>query len=766
MARKSALVDGKLPDLEVAGTKVGSRKMKNFAKKLAAAEDRNALRDLQPQRFPLFEHVVVHLLEHGALEPVGPAAKLVLETARSSQLSTERLVPVMRAIEADVAAQLPEQMLGWAANAVNRTPDALREAEGELCEPLRGAVAVARSRKEELAGEDRARALDAFLRPLVYGRPPRVPETRGAVLGLAVVPEARLKGELERIGGPDWVTRCAPHPLWCMGFPLPLLLEALRGRPFADRLRVLGSGSRDRAILEAADEPPSVFFAAMAENPRKAPLRLVGMAKATDPSEIPEGIEDDVASEAIIDELGVRALNALGAERLGAWATGCEPERLRELWLRGVELAGPSLERVLAPGPFESAGQVEQWARDEPAHGPPGVLAKRLPAVIDAAHAAEGLTARALRRWAAAIAAKLPEGAEVPTDLDALLEPGQLPHVSHYEATAGALEKLPPERAEAVLVAAGPLFDEAPNDHETTGPERELCFFCTGLSDDYVERVARLIVAHREDELLWSKLTSRRRAYRQEAPRLGAALARALAGQSVPESFMEEIGHAIDEEAEALVRARAGSTESPAAELDRLADAAAGPKVPIYLLEPTEERASQGTPAYTGGRPAGFSEQDVPHADGHPLVHAFTLRLETVPELAHRYPDAATLSLFVEYVTEEPIRAQAWIPRSASELATAPGDLTDARAVEIRKLEVPAALFDDPDEQETSLAKLRNLVYGSAGYLLGGPLWLQDGPAGVDEAFVAQFDERLAEVNLGDTGVAYSYVEECTWQCH
>jgi hypothetical protein len=61
---------------------------------------------------------------------------------------------------------------------------------------------------------------------------------------------------------------------------------------------------------------------------------------------------------------------------------------------------------------------------------------------------------------------------------------------------------------------------------------------------------------------------------------------------------------------------------------------------------------------------------------------------------------------------------------------------------------------------------VRRIVYGSAGFVGGGPLWLQDGDPGVDPSFLFQFDESLASINLGDSGVMYVFEGGIDWQCH
>lgn len=77
---------------------------------------------------------------------------------------------------------------------------------------------------------------------------------------------------------------------------------------------------------------------------------------------------------------------------------------------------------------------------------------------------------------------------------------------------------------------------------------------------------------------------------------------------------------------------------------------------------------------------------------------------------------------------------------------------------------VPAAIFYG--QCEGDLARVRQKIYASHGHAQGGPLWLQDGDQGEDDAFLFQFDESLCPINLGDCGVMYVFAGEISWQCH
>ncbi|WP_434424901.1 hypothetical protein [Nannocystis pusilla] len=164
-----------------------------------------------------------------------------------------------------------------------------------------------------------------------------------------------------------------------------------------------------------------------------------------------------------------------------------------------------------------------------------------------------------------------------------------------------------------------------------------------------------------------------------------------------------------------------------------------------------------------GGLPAGFAPGDVPRHRGRKLVHAFTVDLHAVPELAARYPGARTLSVWIQGYSEEAVRAQALVPRTDAQIAAAPG--AGGTTLELVRLEVPAAAFTAEPSERAAYA--RQLLYRKAGFLLGGPIWLQSGPWGLDPNFIAQYDERLAPgANFGDMGLCYAFADHAEWQGH
>lgn len=247
-------------------------------------------------------------------------------------------------------------------------------------------------------------------------------------------------------------------------------------------------------------------------------------------------------------------------------------------------------------------------------------------------------------------------------------------------------------------------------------------------------------------------------------------LLRALAEVPAENSLMRALEHALDPEAFAAVKAGLGKAiETPEQELRRLAASVKGPKLRIYRLRRGEAAPAADSVGRIGGTPRGVPEAAVPRFEDEPMEHVITLDLQQFPELAARRPGVRALSLYLPdpgNAEHHESGALVWVREE--ELSAAPGSTEGAATIVVEAFEVPAAIFEveSGSELEAAAQRVRSIVYGSAGYVLGGPLWLQDGPAGGDPSFLFQFDESLCHINLGDSGVMYVFEGHMTWQCH
>ena len=355
-----------------------------------------------------------------------------------------------------------------------------------------------------------------------------------------------------------------------------------------------------------------------------------------------------------------------------------------------------------------------------------------------------------LRLAVAAAVRALPAGAEIPEDIDALLSLGDAVDHDTRRAVREAVLALPIARSERAIARSA---------HGLEDPFEELTYAREGASEAAMRRHARLIAAGREDEAMWQQIRGRQLA--ALGPTFGPVLAQALGGETLSGSFFERLGDVLHPEALAHLREAVGqSVLDLSHEMQKLTAELGGARAIVYAMSPGAAGAGLSR---TGGLPAGFAPSDVPRHRGRKLVHAFTVDLEAVPELAASYPDARTLSVWIQGYSEDPVRVQALVPRTDAQIAAAPG--AGGVTLQMLRLEVPAAAFTAEPPERAAYA--RQLLYQKAGFLLGVPIWLQHGPWSLTSSFVGQYDERLAPgANFGDAGICYAFADHAAWQSH
>ncbi|MCA9657984.1 MAG: hypothetical protein KC486_06540 [Myxococcales bacterium] len=314
------------------------------------------------------------------------------------------------------------------------------------------------------------------------------------------------------------------------------------------------------------------------------------------------------------------------------------------------------------------------------------------------------------------------------------------------------LRRLAMDRYEAILRANIPRCPE---------PGHLVRCLRAGASEGLVEAVFAACVA--------APKTIKHGSFGDDLRRFGgelvAPIRRAIGDTELPGTFMRELERALGPEPyKTLSDALNRKVETPLEELRRLAGELPGPKVRIYLLRRAEGAPAATSVARIGGAAIGLAEADVPRFRDQPMEHILTLDVRAMPGVARA--GVGALALFLpdaEFGEHHDAGEVVAIPAAALDGAAAPTD--EASALEVELLEVPAAIFGGGDLDEDH-RRVRGLVYSSSGYARGGPLWLQDGPAGIDPSFLFQFDESLAYINLGDCGVMYVFDGDITWQCH
>lgn len=754
----------------MSGKSLGARALANAAERLSLATTDETWNEAVA-KISYSDHeiarVLVHLLTHGLFVPttrlqVARCAPALLRAPPEVALRvlsalSEPQVELLRTELPPALAYLPV-----VARLHRLAPEALR---ATALPPTLHALALL---APALGGEalspaegDEAVAVLAALLPYDVSSL-RVVDAAGTPTALG--PEA-LAATLERLRGDRWI-RTFPTP---GDLPAEVVGPALRGEALEEVGRALSWSNRE--ILDARTEAPARFFevaATLAEQPAGL-MRAAGIRRAAHPDEIPVGGEDLLAPN---DVSGDPGFCRLGEARLDAWAgrwlarfpaalttTDATDEAfgvgagLRRLALDGAPF-GDALRRALigVPQPYEHAPDqidVRTWFGETSSFSDEGARAL-IPWFARRAREHEGEVARGLRLALAAAVRSLPAGEDVPEEVDALLSLGDPVDHDSERAVHEAVQALPAARAERVVLRTA---------HLLTNRYAELATAREGASAVAVRRLARLVAAGREDPSMWDAIRGGELAIL--GPAFGPALAEALAGEALSDSFFERLGRAIDPDALAHLRAAVGQNVLDlAGELRKLAADVGGPRVTVYALSPA---AGSSGLHRIGGRPAGFAPEDIPRHRGRKLAHAFTVDLADVPELAARYPGARTLSVWVQGYSEDPERAQALLTRSDTQVAALPGE--GGGALALLRLEVPAAAFDRDPPDRAGYAQ--RLLYQRPGFLLGGPVWLQTGRWGLDASFLGQYDERLApSVNLGDAGVCYAFADRAEWQCH
>jgi hypothetical protein len=348
-----------------------------------------------------------------------------------------------------------------------------------------------------------------------------------------------------------------------------------------------------------------------------------------------------------------------------------------------------------------------------------------------------------------------------PQKADELLDLSMTANYDFRKKLARFLQTLPPMRAEAILRR----MLETPSER----PLAVTSCLIEGLSSDFARAIARLVAERRNKNNFWVDINEAR--MKNLGDEFGDHLADALEDETVAESFLTDIEHHITEGAFARLKTRtAGKQESEIEEIQRLAAAIPGPTVRIYrMLRLDGEQEVQGR---IGGRAPGIKKGDIPKEGGRKLIHVLTLELAGIPELQRKHEDAAALSLFVEGGWDDDDidiekRPFALLPISPESMETA--ESTEAEAgLQLEPIDVPVGVFDDSSELEGDLQKLQQLLAGGSGHLLGGPLWMHDGPWGANEHFLLQLNDAIIHesINLGDFGDLYVFDDHAEWSSH
>jgi hypothetical protein len=357
-------------------------------------------------------------------------------------------------------------------------------------------------------------------------------------------------------------------------------------------------------------------------------------------------------------------------------------------------------------------------------------------------------------------------------------EGGQpLPYYSSSDAKPreAALRGVPEPRRSALLLKRL---------EETEHPDRVLQMAHLAADASIVDAGMRKIVEHR-------KLES---GFRDIVEKIGEPAVEALCkyiGLSEGDgrflqSLKNALSHLMYQRIEAALEEAGIRKETPRDALVRMANAASGLKMGIYVLQVDSEGyvPKRGTLARSGGKAPGIADADIPKdKSGEPLTHLFTLDLDEIPELQEQYSGARALAAFCPEPnsgdrTEEfqlvPItrEAAAALPHLAQTAKNADDDDDDddeddiaGQPMAILQLDVPVSVFDRSGDEGT-LKEIKNMLFNAAGHVFGEPFWIQGDDEDGGGDFIMQINEGLCDVNLGDGGSLYVFESGTVFQCY
>lgn len=208
------------------------------------------------------------------------------------------------------------------------------------------------------------------------------------------------------------------------------------------------------------------------------------------------------------------------------------------------------------------------------------------------------------------------------------------------------------------------------------------------------------------------------------------------------------------------------------------------PMVRIYQLVPGKKLTAKAPRGVTraGGPPIGVLAKSRPKYAGKPMEHLITLDLDEVPTLREhkKLAKVRALALFISNAkankaSSEGTRETKVVLLSADDIkrgewaGAAVSDPTPI-ALAVWPIDVPAAVFSyDPWESDDE-PNAKNPLYQlfselMSGNRAGGGVIHWSGESAT-KGFLFQFTGDLVDVNLGDAGTMYVYLDRAYWAGH
>ena len=194
-------------------------------------------------------------------------------------------------------------------------------------------------------------------------------------------------------------------------------------------------------------------------------------------------------------------------------------------------------------------------------------------------------------------------------------------------------------------------------------------------------------------------------------------------------------------------------------------------KVTIYLLYKEDNDANDMDVTRCDGVPIGVSDESWPQYEGKPMEHLLTLDLDEMPTMKKGVlENKRAVSLFINDRDENEAfkknnkdTSVMLLSNSDIERVTAPSG-SAGKKITIIPIDVPVDVFSTEGSNIDEIIEIRDMLLDDVcAYVGGGPVWMQGDES--NDNFLFQFDERLVDVNLGDSGVMYVFAKTAFWQC-
>ena len=204
--------------------------------------------------------------------------------------------------------------------------------------------------------------------------------------------------------------------------------------------------------------------------------------------------------------------------------------------------------------------------------------------------------------------------------------------------------------------------------------------------------------------------------------------------------------------------------------------------ITAYLIKKKEQEPNDNELNRLAGSPIGTSEDAWPRFGNHKMHHILTLDLETTPTLKPVFKsDTRAVALFLSDIVDHEALTPGSEHVSVVQLTQQQIDMgvnknipayddefisSSAASFSCHEVILPQSVFD-PDYVYSAgnkqHEKLQDAIW-EYDFAAGEPLWLHDDY--YSKPFVLQFSEELVDINMGDGGLMYMFIDTAFIQSH